>query len=144
MLCSQDKSSPLEVVTAQDPRFQNQVRAAKYCAFDCPLLGSPCTLDCDVCVCSPQVELAVRFGKTLFITEVDNVDPMLFSLVRKDLANQGPRQTVMIGDKSVDYNEKFRLFFATRNPHVRLGCCGSAAVLCGLVSVLSLRHSTLK
>lgn len=39
----QDKSSPLEVVTAQDPRFQN------------------------------QVELAVRFGKTLFISEVDTV-----------------------------------------------------------------------
>ncbi len=86
---SQDKSSPLEVVTAQDPRFQN------------------------------QVELAVRFGKTLFITEVDTVDPMLYSLVRKDLTNQGPRQTVLIGDKAVDYNEKFRLFFSTRNPHVR-------------------------
>ena len=77
------------MVTAQDPRFQN------------------------------QVELAVRFGKTLFITEVDTVDPMLYSLVRKDLTNQGPRQTVTIGDKQVDYNEKFRLFFSTRNPHVR-------------------------
>ncbi len=47
------------------------------------------------------------------------VDPMLFSLVRKDLSQQGPRHMVLIGDKLVDYNEKFRLFFSTRNPHVR-------------------------
>ena len=47
------------------------------------------------------------------------VDPMLFSLVRKDLSQQGPRHMVLIGDKMVDYNEKFRLFFSTRNPHVR-------------------------
>ncbi len=49
------------------------------------------------------------------------VDPMLFSLVRKDLSQQGPRHMVLIGDKLVDYNEKFRLFFSTRNPHVREG-----------------------
>ena len=28
----------------------------------------------------------------------------------------GPRYVVQIGDKTIDYNEEFRLFLATRNP----------------------------
>lgn len=62
------------------------------------------------------LELAVRFGKTLIIQEVDGVEPLLFPLLRKDLVNQGPRFVVQLGDKTIDYNESFRLFLATRNP----------------------------
>ena len=50
------------------------------------------------------------------VAEVDGVEPMLVPLIRKDLANQGPRQVVRIGDKVVDYNDNFRLFMVTRNP----------------------------
>lgn len=82
----EDKSSPVEVLTASDPRFQT------------------------------QVELAVRFGKTLVILEVDRVEPLLYPLVRKDLYVQGPRLVVQIGEKTVDYNERFKLFLVTRNP----------------------------
>ncbi len=81
-----DKTRPLEVVTHHDSRFNN------------------------------QVELAVRFGKTLLILEVDGVEPMLYPLCRKDLRHQGPRYVVNVGDKVVDYNEGFRLFLVTRNP----------------------------
>jgi hypothetical protein len=76
----------LEVLTAQDPRFQN------------------------------AVELAVRFGKTLLIRDVDRVDPMLYPLLRRDYYHAGPRNSVQVGDKQVDVSERFRLFFATRNP----------------------------
>lgn len=62
------------------------------------------------------LELAVRFGKTLIIQEVDGVEPLLYSLLRKDLVSQGPRFVVQLGDKTIDYNESFRLFLATRNP----------------------------
>lgn len=63
-----------------------------------------------------QVELAVKFGKTLVITEADGVDAMLYPLIRSDLFHQGPRYVVMVGDKAVDYHENFRLFICTRNP----------------------------
>jgi dynein heavy chain 2 len=85
-ILSNDKSRPLEVITQHDSRFAN------------------------------QVELAVRFGKTLVILEVDGVEPMLYPLCRKDLAHQGPRYVVNVGDKTVDYNENFRLYLVTRNP----------------------------
>lgn len=29
----------------------------------------------------------------------------------------GPRYVVQIGEKTIDYNEEFRLFLATRNPN---------------------------
>jgi dynein heavy chain 2, cytosolic len=56
------------------------------------------------------------------------VDPMLFPLVRKDTMNQGPRQTVQVGDKVLDYNEKFKLYLATRNPHPYLAPSAAANV----------------
>ncbi|KAJ8280434.1 hypothetical protein GJAV_G00054510 [Gymnothorax javanicus] len=62
------------------------------------------------------LELAVRFGKTLIIQEMDGVEPVLYPLLRRDLIAQGPRYVVQIGDKVIDYNEDFRLFLATRNP----------------------------
>ncbi|XP_069495113.1 cytoplasmic dynein 2 heavy chain 1 isoform X2 [Ambystoma mexicanum] len=64
------------------------------------------------------LELAVRFGKTLIIQEMDGVEPVLYPLLRKDLIAQGPRYVVQIGDKIIDYNEDFRLFLATRNPNL--------------------------
>ncbi|XP_076138461.1 cytoplasmic dynein 2 heavy chain 1 [Alosa pseudoharengus] len=63
-----------------------------------------------------SLELAVRFGKTLIIQEVDGVEPVLYPLLRRDLIAQGPRYVVQIGEKVIDYNEDFRLFLATRNP----------------------------
>ena len=83
-------AGPLEVVLAQDARFAN------------------------------QVELAVRFGKTLFVREADRVEPLLYPLLRRDLTHQGPRLVVQIGDKAVDFNERFRLFLASRSPRPNL------------------------
>ena len=66
---------------------------------------------------SNKLELAVRFGKTLVIEEVDKIEPILYSIVRKDLERQGLRWVVQVGDKTVDYNESFRLYLVTRNPY---------------------------
>lgn len=65
---------------------------------------------------STALELAVRFGKSLIIQEVDGVEPLLYPLLRKDLTCQGPRFVVQLGDKTIDYNESFKLFLTTRNP----------------------------
>ncbi|OWZ22446.1 Dynein heavy chain [Phytophthora megakarya] len=83
---AKDTTRPLSIVQSQDTRFVN------------------------------LVEQAVRFGKTLVILEVDNVEPYLYPLVRKDLIHQGPRFVVALGDKMIDYNENFRLYLVTRNP----------------------------
>lgn len=67
-----------------------------------------------------NIELAIRFGKTLIIQEVDGIESMLVPILRKDLTQQGPRQVVQIGEKSVDYNPAFKLFMTTRDQFVQL------------------------
>ena len=85
-ILSKDRNRPLEVVTPFDARFMN------------------------------QVELAVRFGKTLLVLEVDGLEAALYPLCRRDLCHQGPRWVVNIGDKTIDYNEGFRMYLVTRHP----------------------------
>jgi dynein heavy chain 2, cytosolic len=66
------------------------------------------------------IELAVRFGKTLIIREADAVHPIIVPILRKDLQRQGPRWTVWVGDKLVDYSESFRLYLVTRSSSLTL------------------------
>lgn len=82
------EASQLEVLNQSDPRFTS------------------------------QLELAVRFGKTLVIQEIDRVEALLFPLLRLDLVKQGPRWMVQIGEKLIDYSETFRLFLCTRDSHI--------------------------
>uniref|UniRef100_UPI00358EC9AE cytoplasmic dynein 2 heavy chain 1-like n=1 Tax=Myxine glutinosa TaxID=7769 RepID=UPI00358EC9AE len=97
------------------------------------------------------VELAVRFGKTLLVLEVENLDPLLIPLLRRDLHAQGPHYTVRLGDKFVDYHEDFRLFLATRNPSPKLSPTEASLVtavnftttrsgLCNQLLALALLH----
>lgn len=50
-----------------------------------------CTEAHDPCFVS-TLELAVRFGKTLLVTEIDNIEPIFYPLLRRDLQLQGSRQ----------------------------------------------------
>lgn len=79
-----------------------------------------------------ELALAVRFGKTLILEDVDGVEPMLYPLLRRDLASQGSRHVVQIGEKAVDYNPAFRLYMTTKNPRPNL-----PPDACGLVSVVN-------
>jgi len=79
-----------------------------------------------------NIELAIRFGKSLIIQEVDGIESMLVPILRKDLMQQGPRQVVQIGEKSVDYNPAFRLFMTTRDQFVQI-----PPNICDLVTIVN-------
>eukprot|EP00906_Rhabdomonas_costata_P001229 RCo001932 len=66
------------------------------------------------------LELAVRFGKTLIVSEVDRVEPVLYPILRGDVMVSGTKGTVLIGEKNVDWQENFRLYLITRNPNLVL------------------------
>ena len=79
------------------------------------------------------VELAVRFGKTLLVLDVDGLEPLLYPLARGDLQLAGgARCVVRVGEKVLDYNENFRLALVTRNPTPSLP--PDAAALCTLIN----------
>lgn len=83
------------------------------------------------------LELGVRFGKTLVLQETDKIEPILVPLLRRDLERQGPRWVVHVGDKQIDYNESFRMFLTTRNPHPDL-----PADVASLVAVVNFSVTT--
>lgn len=51
-----------------------------------------------------SLELAVRFGKTLIIREMDEVEPALYPLLRRDLIAQGSYSTVQQLESFVSFS----------------------------------------
>ncbi|XP_072143695.1 cytoplasmic dynein 2 heavy chain 1 [Dermacentor andersoni] len=66
------------------------------------------------------LELSVRLGKALLIQDVQQLDPILYPLLRRDLITQGSRQVVHIADKAVDYSDEFRLFLLSQDAEATL------------------------
>lgn len=70
------------------------------------------------------LELAIRFGKTLLVTEVTHISPMLFPILRSDLASAGAKRTVQVGSKSVDWQDTFKIMLFSRDAGLNIppGC----------------------
>ncbi|TPX45912.1 hypothetical protein SeLEV6574_g03556 [Synchytrium endobioticum] len=69
---------------------------------------------------SRTLELAVRFGKTLVIQDIDDIEGVLYPLLRQDYFKQGPRYVVSLGDKTVDVGETFKLYLLTKDSRFKL------------------------
>ena len=100
---------------------------------------------------STALELAIRFGKTLLVRGVSQIEPIMYPAIRQDLVMQGPRTCVYVGDKLIDYNEDFRLILTTQRaaadlpPDVRSHLCEinftvTQAGLAGQLLARTLRH----
>ena len=75
-----------------------------------------------------NLELAVRFGKTLIIQDVNQIEPILYPLLRNEVVGQGPYKVIQVGEKQVDCNPNFRLFLVTRNPEPQVAVDGRSLV----------------
>ncbi|KAA3681038.1 dynein heavy chain 2, cytosolic [Paragonimus westermani] len=82
------------------------------------------------------LELAVRFGKSLIVQEVEEIEPILFPLLSRNLVSQGSRFTVTLGDRTVDFHPEFRLFLCTRQTPSTLGAVKPASAA-SLVTVVN-------
>jgi dynein heavy chain 1, cytosolic len=63
---------------------------------------------------------AVRFGTTLLVENVEQIDPILNPILNRELQRTGGRTLVRIGTEEVDYSPKFKIILSTKNPAVRL------------------------
>lgn len=63
---------------------------------------------------------AVRFGTTLLVENVEQIDPILNPILNKELQRTGGRTLVRIGTEEVDYSPKFKIILSTKNPAVQL------------------------
>ena len=66
------------------------------------------------------MELAVQFGRWVLIENVGiELDQALEPIIQQQVTKQGSSMTIVIGDKSYNYSDKFKLFMTTTipNPH---------------------------
>jgi len=81
-----------------------------------------------------NLELAVRLGKKLLVRDVGSfLSPVLYPILRRDFSSGGgggggPYRTVLVGEKSVEFNENFRLFLSTRDADAELPPDAAAVV----------------
>ncbi|KAG6801134.1 dynein heavy chain 10, axonemal [Apis mellifera caucasica] len=61
-----------------------------------------------------QVELAVKYGLPVLFQDVDEIDPVLDNVLSKNIQTIGGRSFVLLGDKEVDYDPKFRMYLTTK------------------------------
>ncbi|KAG5501524.1 hypothetical protein JKF63_03353 [Porcisia hertigi] len=74
------------------------------------------------------LELAIRFGKTLLVTEVADITPMLYPVLRRDLISVGAKRVVQVGNKAVEWQDNFRILLFSRQSEIRLSP-GAAALV---------------
>ena len=67
-----------------------------------------------------NIELAIRFGKNLLITDVDKIESFLVPLLRGEKFKRGPTNVIRLGEKIIDIHEKFKLYLATRDSSIEI------------------------
>jgi len=66
-----------------------------------------------------HLESALRFGTTLLVHDVDNLDPVLNPVLNREVHRTGGRILVQVGDQEIDFSPSFNLFMITRDPTAR-------------------------
>lgn len=62
-----------------------------------------------------QIEMGIRFGLKVIVDNIEEFDPALVPLLRREYLKQGSRIIVQLGEKSLDVNENFQIFFCVKN-----------------------------
>jgi dynein heavy chain 1 len=65
-----------------------------------------------------NLESALRFGNPLLIQDVENLDPILNSVLNRELRRTGGRVLIRIGNQDIDFSPSFTMFLSTRDTSV--------------------------
>jgi len=76
------------------------------------------------------LESALRFGNALLVEDVENIDPILNSVLNREYTKHGGRVMITVGDKEIDFSPSFTIFLSTRDASSRF-----AADLCSRVTL---------
>jgi len=61
------------------------------------------------------LETAIRFGTPLLVQDVEKIDPVLNSVLNKELQKTGGRTLIRVGDSEIDFSPSFNMFMSTRD-----------------------------
>jgi dynein heavy chain len=78
------------------------------------------------------LELSVKYGYPFLFESIDQyIDPVIAPILEKDFKVSGQRKYINLGDKEVDWDPSFRLYFTTKlsNPHYSPEVFGQTVVI---------------
>ncbi|XP_020287480.1 dynein heavy chain 10, axonemal isoform X2 [Pseudomyrmex gracilis] len=92
-----------------------------------------------------QVELAIKYGLPVLIRDVDEVDPILDNVLSKNIQFSAGRTFVILGDKEVEYDSRFRIYLTTKmsNPNLDAAVYAKAIVINYMVTAAGLENQLL-
>jgi len=79
-----------------------------------------------------HLELAVNYGFPFLFENIDEyIDPVINPVLEKTIVVQGVRKFIKLGDKEVDWDDSFKLYFTTKlaNPHYSPEVFGKTMVI---------------
>jgi dynein heavy chain len=79
-----------------------------------------------------HLELAVQFGNPFLFEAIDEeLDPMIDPILEKNFTIEGAQKFVKLGDKNVEWDDNFRLYFTTKlaNPHYSPEIMGKTMII---------------
>lgn len=65
-----------------------------------------------------NLESALRFGTALLIQDVEQLDPILNTVLNRELRKAGGRVLIRLGNQDIDFSPTFTLFLSTRDPSI--------------------------
>ncbi|XP_055461995.1 dynein axonemal heavy chain 10 [Psammomys obesus] len=93
-----------------------------------------------------QLEMSIKYGTPFLFHDVDEyIDPVIDSVLEKNIKVSQGRQFIILGDKEVDYDSNFRLYLNTKlaNPRYSPSVFGKAMVINYTVTLKGLEDQLL-
>lgn len=66
-----------------------------------------------------NLETALRFGCPLLVQDVEKIDPIMNSVLNKEIHKTGGRILIRVGDQEIDFAPTFTMFMITRDSNAR-------------------------
>lgn len=70
---------------------------------------------------SKNLESALRFGTPIYVKDVERIDPVLNTVLNREIRRTGGRQLIRLGNQDIDFSPAFVIFLSTRNADIQLG-----------------------
>ena len=62
-----------------------------------------------------QLESSIRFGYPLLVQDAEKYDPILNSVLNKEIHNTNGRVLIRVGDQDIDFSPSFKMYMITRD-----------------------------
>jgi dynein heavy chain 1, cytosolic len=92
-----------------------------------------------------NLESSLRFGCPILVEDVEKIDPVLNSVLNKEIYKTGGRVLIRVGDLEIDFSQNFNMFMVTRDTNANFtpDLCSRVTFVNFTVTMSSLQNQCL-